>query len=138
MGDIDNLRGHALNCAVAEALGWVQDKKHLRWWMDQDSKGHRILLDMDERVSRDVSPSIFDPAHYIDQAWSLDGKNWHWSFDEVYNKHNDDNPTSLLVSMCAIGQNIDDVNVRVELAAFNSKAEAYATARTIAWLKTQQ
>lgn len=125
MDDIDNLRGHALNCAVADALGWVQDKKHLRWWMDQEGKGHRILLDMDERVSRHVSPSIFDPAHCIEDAWTL-GMDREWGIIE------NEEMTSSWVSAKEVA------GVSLLFSDFPTRNEARAAAHTIAWLKAQQ
>lgn len=122
--DIDTLRGHALNCAVATELGWTQDAKHKRWWIDTEGRSRTILFDDDRRAA----PSKFDPAHDIADAWTL-GDEYEWFTAEG----------SGWVTVRAI------VDVRKSIdffasclvADFNSKAEATATARCIVWLKAR-
>lgn len=132
MTDIDTLRGHALNCAVATELGWTQDAKHKRWWTDAEGRSHCILFDDDKRAS----PSQFDPAHDPTDAWTLDGNGWHWSYYECYNQHNITNPTWLDMEVCAIAQDAE-ADVTLLFADFATKAECYATARCIVWLKAR-
>jgi hypothetical protein len=130
--DLDTLRGYALNCTVATELGWMQDTKHKRWWIDAEGRSRTILFDDD----RQAAPSQFDPAHDPTDAWTLDGDNWHWSYYERYEQHNANNPTWLDIEMCAIGKDAE-ADVTLLFADFASKAEAHATARCIVWLKAR-
>jgi hypothetical protein len=132
MTDIDSLRGNALNCAVATELGWTQDTKHKRWWIDAEGRSHTILFDDDRRAAS----SKFDPAHDPGDAWTLDGDGWHWSYYERYEQHNTNNPAWLEMDMCAIGK-YAEAEVTLPFADFASKAEAHATAKCIVWLKAR-
>jgi hypothetical protein len=131
--DLDTLRGHALNCAVATELGWTQDAKHKRWWDDPSGGAHCILFDDDQKA---WANKLFDPAHDPTDAWTLDGSNWHWSYYERYDQHSTLNPTWLDMEVCAIAQDAE-ADVTLLFADFATKAEAYATARCIVWLKAR-
>jgi hypothetical protein len=72
----------------------------------------------------------------LDDAWTLDGDGWHWSYYERYEQHNTNNPAWLEMDMCAIGK-YAEAEVTLPFADFASKAEAHATARCIVWLKAR-
>lgn len=131
MTDFDTLRGYALNCAVATELGWIQDAKHKRWW-DGPNGASVILLRDGESVG--VAPS-FDFAHNVADAWTLDGDGWCWSFYEQY-QPDVLSPVALEAEMCAVGLDMA-AEVTLPFAEFGSKAEVYATARCIIWLKAR-
>ena len=120
--NLDLLRGHALNCAVAEALGWEQDKKHKRWWNDKEGHSWNIPFDDDPsvRISR-----LFDPAHRIEDAWTL-GSEGGWDSEE----------TSTVIAVWISAPYHVHI-VKLLFADFPTRNEARATAHTIAWLKAQ-
>lgn len=128
--DIDALRGHALNCAIATELGWIQD--HDDYWIDD--KNHLHCIGDSCWIHQDGM--TFDPAHDPTDSWTLDGDGWHWSYYERYEQHNTNNSAWLEMKMCAIGK-YAEAEVTLPFADFASKAEAHATARCIVWLKAR-
>ena len=127
--NLDELRGHALNVAVATELGWKQLSETT--WQKPQSWRYVIKLDGDKQNYA----MAFDPAHDIADAWVLDGEGWEFGSDECLQPIFDGNPF-VAVSIYNT-RNKQQQDCAVELSEVNSKAEAYATARCIAWLKAR-
>ena len=123
---IDELTGHALNVAVAQALGWVQGegRKNGIWWASDGIHHRRIPL---EGEPSSGASYMYDPAHNIATALDeLDGEEWTWIFEELPGRVLSivDHPSRRSVAFA-------------KFADHPTKPEAYATAHCRAFLKAQ-
>ena len=122
--NIDELTGHDLNVAVAQALGWVQGegRKNGIWWASDGTHHRRIPL---ENESASGASYMFDPARDIATALDeLDGGCW--SFDKAGDE--------LEAWISSPGNH---ASVIVNISDFPSASIACATAFCRVWLKAQ-
>ena len=123
---IDELEGHALNVAVAQALGWTPGtgRKNGIWWASDGTHHRRIPL---ENESPSGAIYLFDPARDIATALNeLDGEGWEWSDKEL-------SGTILVAVYHQSGKSTGFAR----FTEHPTKSEAYATAHCRAFLKAQ-
>ena len=126
--NIDELTGHDLNVAVAQALGWVQDegRKNGIWWASDGTHHRRIPL---ENESASGASYMFDPARNIATALDeLGGASANWSIKRCGER--------LEVLFYATDKHPRGYEV-VKVADFPNESTAIGTAFCRAWLKAQ-
>ena len=128
---IDELEGHALNVAVAQALGWTPGtgRKNGIWWAS-DGTHHRRIPPENESASG--ASYMFDPAHNIATALDELGSGWRWEYTETVEQQT--RARLLVVIVSFLGGHERSV---VNFADHPTKSSAYATAHCRAFLKAQ-
>jgi hypothetical protein len=75
----------------------------------------------------------------MDIASRLDDDEWFWSSEETFEPDSETHAyIKVLYTYLDIAENQSEIDVRMRFDDFNTKAEAYATARCIAYLLAKE